>query len=944
MPDSRRALKNKIFYLTLVIVLIFMGSAFAFEDIHYDITCDFNPDDKTIEAKEEVSFKNNSSSELKELYFRIYPNHKFSRQEIDNLCKYTSALKIDPFPGGFDPGVFRINSITQGSGSLQLKYQIEGKDETVLKVVLEKPLKPQESVSINIDFFLQIPRRYGRYGYNNNIFALHRWYPILSVLDEEGWHNEPDYIFQIPYFSEAATYEINLTLLKEYNVAFAGDLLKEQANAGETKTLFIESKVPLREFSLAISRDYEKFVSDSGGLAINSFYLKGSESSAKKAAEFARSLIEYYSRKFGPYPYRQFSIAPVYLGYGGNQCSGMIFMDTRLYSLPKFLIRYFDYIVSHETGHQWWYNVVGNNKYKEIWLDEGINVYWLSKYVQDKYGPEAKVLDIPQWLELLVPNLYFEQTRFSRYYYITRRNMDSSVVKELPDFYAPGDIFAIAYGKGAGILYMLESLIGEENTLKAMKKYFSDFSFKNATIKDFIKICNDTAGKDLTWFFNQWLYTPDACDYRISKVNKDRVVISREGSASMPVETKLEFENGKEAIDYWDGKGDAKIIDISKEPKLKSAYVDFKGEILDYDKVNNRFPRNVDIKLVPLYYAIYEMPVFLREDSYSWISGPHFSDYGFGLKSSFQKPDDYIVYAGSYYDSSAENINSVLGFERKHIFNKELSWGAEFLNRDSRGEEDDDLRSYKLYLKKDLLSAASSFFEEGNNITLYLVHNQRFGRSGMFSSKDNVSSLRYRQNRESIVGWSCYISDAGPLPDPKIGYAFRLNQEFAGHFLGGEESFERGSLEFDKYLEISPRSKIALRVKTGGGYPKDKYLFYLGSDKDLRGYKYKDIKGSSILLGSLEYRFPLSGDINYPMFGNIFNLNRIQGVTFFDAGKAWYNSFDETGFKKDVGVGLRFYFNVLVPIEQFILRVDFARPLDGDDKDSRIWFGINHAF
>lgn len=76
----------------------------------------------------------------------------------------------------------------------------------------------------------------------------------------------------------------------------------------------------------------------------------------------------------------------------------------------------------------------------------------------------------------------------------------------------------------------------------------------------------------------------------------------------------------------------------------------------------------------------------------------------------------------------------------------------------------------------------------------------------------------------------------------------------------------------------------------------------------------------------------------------LFNLNRIQGVTFFDIGKAWYNHFSEESFKKDVGLGIRLYFNVLVPIEQFILRIDFARPLDGDDKDSRIWIGINHAF
>jgi hypothetical protein len=926
-----------------VLILLSLGDIFAFEDIRYEIACDFNPRDKTIKAGEKITFKNDTTLVLKEIYFRIYPNHKFSPKEIDNLYKYTACLKIDPFPSGFDAGEFQIQKITQRDKTLS--YQIEGSDATVLKVSLDKPLLPAETIDINIDFFLRVPHRYGRYGYHNDVFALHRWYPILSVLDKQGgWHNEPDYIFQIPYFSQAADYKVKINLPQGYTAVSGLDIKEETLNAGPLKVISLESPRPLREFSFAISSAYKKLSLQEGTVTINSFYLQGNELSAQQAAEFARSTINYYSQRFGPYPYRQFSIAPVYLGYGGNQCSGMIFIDTRLYNLPKFLKRYFDYIVSHETGHQWWYNIVGNNKYKEIWLDEGINVYWLSKYIDDKYGPQAKVLEIPQWLRLLIPDLYFERTRFSRYYYITKRSMDSTIVKELPDFYAPGDIFAIAYGKGAGILYMLESLVGQDKVLVIMKAYFEKSAFKNASVKDFIDICNEVSGKDLNWFFDEWLYTAKSCDYKVEKVDNKKVIIAKNGNASMPVETKLEFKQGRQIIDYWDGRGDTRTIDIPKGSNLKSVYVDFENKILDFDRVNNQHPAKIDKILVPLYYGIYEVPVFLREDAYSWITGPAFSEYGLGLKSSFQRPDDYIIYAGSYYDSNTENLNTVLGFEQRHILKREINWGLEFLNRDSQGEEEGDLRSCKLYLRKNLLSVASSLFEEANNITLYLVHNQRFGGPGIFSTKDNTSNLHYSQSDESIMGWSYYLCNAGPLPDPKIGYSINLNQEFAGHFLGGEQYFQRQSIELDKYLEVLPQNKIALRIKTGIGLPKDKYLFYLGSDRQLRGYRYKDIKGSSVLLASAEYRFPLRPDIDWPLAGNTFNLNKIEAVGFFDIGKAWYNRFDETGFKKDVGLGLRLYFNVLVPIEEFVLRIDFARPLDGEDKDSHIWIGVGHAF
>ncbi len=181
-----------------------------------------------------------------------------------------------------------------------------------------------------------------------------------------------------------------------------------------------------------------------------------------------------------------------------------------------------------------------------------------------------------------------------------------------------------------------------------------------------------------------------------------------------------------------------------------------------------------------------------------------------------------------------------------------------------------------------------------------------------------------------------------------------------------DEPVKRGGRGHDEQIEFAPLNleqrgqalgervgdeeparchKLAFRFKGSGGYPKDKYLFYLGSDTDLRGYDYKDIKGSSALLGSIEYRFPLTGDLDKRFFCNVFNLSKVQGVLFFDAGSAWYNHFNEAGFKKDAEFGLRIYFDVAGAAERLALRIDTAYPLDADKKEGpRVWVGINQAF
>ena len=272
-----------------------------------------------------------------------------------------------------------------------------------------------------------------------------------------------------------------------------------------------------------------------------------------------------------------------------------------------------------------------------------------------------------------------------------------------------------------------------------------------------------------------------------------------------------------------------------------------------------------------------------------------------------------------------------------------MSWGFEVLNRRAFGDDEEDLDSYRLYIRREL-ALGYSLFEPNSHLTLYMLHNLKLGHRGFIGAREEARNVQYVQRRETIFGTTFTLVNAGPFPDPAQGYRLIANQEIAGHVLGGRNAFIRGSLEFDKYLEIANGHKLAFRIKGAGGYPKDKYLFYLGSDRELRGYDYKDIKGSAMLLGSFEYRFPLLRDLDGRLPYRLGRLDAVQGVLFFDAGSAWYDRFNENGFKKDVGVGLRFYFDVAGSVERLALRIDVARPLDNDDKNTHVWVGVNHAF
>jgi hypothetical protein len=894
-----------------------------------------------LKVKERIEVTNNSSKPIDTLYFHIYPNRKYTRQEQEFMYRLAGYFKVNPYPEGFQSPDLKIEYITKDKQ--KLSFVIEGKDQTILRVKLPSELSPEETVRIEIDFKLDIPHSYGRLGWHKDIIALARWYPMLSVLDEEGWHNYPFYPYHQPFFSDAAYYKVNLTLPQDQTVVHTGYLKDSFITQDGRRTLIIETDFPVRDFSFAVSSHYKKYSLIYNNTEINSYYLADDEFYGKKAAEFARELMQNYTESFGRYPYKEFNIVPVYLGYGGGQSSNLIFIDTRVYKLPRFLIRYFDFLISHETGHQWFYNIVGSDEYKQMWIDEGINSFFILSYLEKKYK-DGQVMVLPDWLSWLLPNFSFRQATTDRYIFLAKRGLDIPVLSKLSSFGEPTNIFSLTYGKGAAIVSMLKGVMGKEAFDRIMKRYFDEFSFRNIKVKDLARISQEESGQDLNWFFNQWLATDKICDYAVRDVSLDEVVVERRGRIRMPIETDIEYSDGDREIDSWDGRGEFRKIKIKDKKLIKRIKIDPQGELLDIDKTNNIWPRSLYIRAVPLYLSVYEVPVFLKKDAYNLIWGPELANNGMGLRASLKRPFDISISTAVSYDFSGKIAKSNLGYEVYHLFDKPMTLGLELFKNEDIDSGQEDLEGGKIYLRTDLWPASYGLGQINDHITLYLVRNQEFEKSYITTARDDIEHTSYLKKREAIIGVSFNLDRSGPYPDPVTGYRLAIMAESAGHFLGATKAFNRASIEAINYFSTLPRQKLATRLKLGLGAPSDKNLFYLGSDEGLRGYERKELRGSRMILGNIEYRFPLKRDINYRFFDNIVNFKQLDGVLFFDIGQSWYDSFSNSDLKKDAGIGLRLHINIGEFLEKVILRLDVARAINEPDEDTHIWFGVSHSF
>ena len=128
---------------------------------------------------------------------------------------------------------------------------------------------------------------------------------------------------------------------------------------------------------------------------------------------------------------------PRIFGWNGNECSGLVLLDDRVMRLPSAGARYLDHLVTHETMHQWFWNVVGTDGYAETFMDEGLVNGLTAMRLDAKYGRNAPLIVWPEALSWL-PTIGREDLRLAGYYGWRARGNDGSVIRDLEGDGQPG--------------------------------------------------------------------------------------------------------------------------------------------------------------------------------------------------------------------------------------------------------------------------------------------------------------------------------------------------------------------------------------------------------------------------------------------------------------------------------------------------------------------------
>jgi hypothetical protein len=562
-----KVVKYYIIRLSLSLMILFLlQEAFAQEyfqqEVNYKIHVTLNDKIHELNSFESVEYINNSADTLRFIYFHLWPNAYSSNNT--NLANQISGwngkerLFKDPeLKGYIDSLDFKV------AGRSVQWYLLPGQPD-ISMLILNDPLNPGDTILITTPFHVKIPKGVtSRFGHIGESYQISQWYPKPAVYDNSGWHQIP-YLDQGEFYSEFGSFDVSITLPANYTVGSTGDLQNDDENL---RLIEIAADTSWKSTSQPVNDDFppssDQFktlrytgteIHDFAWFADKRFHvLKGSvqlqESGRevttwimftnqqsnlwKNELENVNSSIRYFSDIIGDYPYNTFTAVQSALTSGaGMEYPGItvIGLANDVYSL--------DEVITHEICHNWFYSALGSNERRYPFMDEGITSAYEQRYMNDRY-PGKKLWE-----------LYFRNRKAAEFMHIdkmpvqriqeiewltqARQNLEQQIDLPAVD-YSYTNYNTIIYSKAAMGFNYLRAYLGDPIFDLAMHEYYRKWKSKHPDPDDLRNVFEIQTGKDLSWFFSDFISTKKRIDYKVVRLENQKILIRNKGEMASPL-------------------------------------------------------------------------------------------------------------------------------------------------------------------------------------------------------------------------------------------------------------------------------------------------------------------------------------------------------------------------------------------------------------------------
>jgi hypothetical protein len=385
---------------------------------------------------------------------------------------------------------------------------------------------------------------------------------------------------------------------------------------------------------------------------------------------------------------------------------------------------------------------------------------------------------------------------------------------------------------------------------------------------------------------------------------------------------------------------DAWVVTVQAVGVPTQVEVDPDHALLDAVPDNNRWKPAVAVRLTPLMTPLDESGQFQAYDRLSLVAGPFVDQYERGgFKVGLQRLEKFqlTVWAGT----EPALREAIFGgqFALLHFPNPKWTSGIFYEEGLYNFYNDKEHSGGRLFSRYRFLEASSFLVDDAGFAELY------YGVGNEFWAGDTGRPVA---KPFAALGGRFRLSTLFPVWNPVGGKLIEATAEYGNRAYGSTYDYVRLSLDTGIVRQLPPglgyfsKTRLALRAYGGFGYPNNVPYFRLGGGTRLRALDLNQFIGSSVWVGSAEWRYPIWEDADIEALDHVVKGRNVTGSVFYDFGQS-YLSGRASPFVSGVGVGIGIDVALFSFLERANLRLDIAQPL-GLSRGPVLWFGINQYF
>jgi aminopeptidase N len=429
-----------------------------------------------------------------------------ARAEITILLLKDSLSQIDLDFGDLPVDALTVNNqpapFERAAGRLNIKLSQPARRGASLVIVVSYHGKPKDGLILTSDKAGQ-PSAVG----DNWPDRVHNWIPCLD------------------HPSAKATITFSITAPARDLVVANGKLSKVEITSNTTRTWTYTEAVPIPPYCMIIAVGEFARVEPPAEVSPLAYYVPLPDKDfAMQGFAAANPSLKFFSQTIAPYPYEKLALIIGATRFGGMENSSAIVFPSTLFDpraqaphsvvfkIRNGLVR----VVAHEISHQWFGDSVTESTWSDLWLSEGFATYFAGLVVQHYEGEPAF-----QGYMKAQAATYFDYEKE------TRTPIHDTETEDLFKL-----LNANNYQKGAWVLHMLRSELGDAQFFRGIRIYYDAHKTATATSEDLRAAFEKASGQDLKDFFKRWIYGAGHPSYELSwewnsKTNRLRLVLKQ---------------------------------------------------------------------------------------------------------------------------------------------------------------------------------------------------------------------------------------------------------------------------------------------------------------------------------------------------------------------------------------------------------------------------------